>query len=59
MLSSFSGRGWIPSAEIRCPRYCMCFLKKQHFSSFSFSPAVFSLVNISSRCSKCSFSDLL
>ena len=27
----------------------MCFLKKQHFSSLSFSPAAFSLVNISSK----------
>ena len=59
MLLSFSGMGWIPSAEIKCPRYCMCFLKNQHFSSLSFSPSAFSLVNISSKCSKCSFLDLL
>ena len=47
------------SAKIRCPRYCMCLLKKQHFSNLSFSPAALSLMNISSKCSKCSFSELL
>ena len=56
MLSSFSGIGCIPSADIRCPKYCMCHLKKLHFSIFSLSPAALSLPNISSRCSKCSFS---
>ena len=49
----------MPSSEIRCLRYCMCFLKKQVFSSLSLSPAAFNLMNISSRCSRCSFSDLL
>ena len=51
----------MPSAEIKCPRYWMCFLKKQHFSSLSLSPAALSLINISSRskCSRCSCSDRL
>ena len=49
----------MPSAEIKCPRYWMCFLKKQHFSSLSLSPAALSLINISSKCSRCSCSDQL
>ena len=59
MLSNFSSREWIPSADIKCPKYWMCFLKKQLFSNLSLSPAAYRLLNISSMCSKCSFLDLL
>ena len=44
MDSNFSGSGLKPSSDTRCPKYCMCFLKKLHFSRFIFNPNLCSLI---------------
>ena len=56
---NFSGSGSKPCSDTKCPKYWMCFLKKLHFSRFIFNPNLRSLRKISSRCCKCSSSDLL
>ena len=50
ILSSFSGMGAIPSPDIICPKYCICFFKKLHLTSFSFRSA---FLNLSNRTLKC------
>ena len=57
--SNFSGSSSNPFSDTKWPRYWMCFLKKLHFSRFIFKPNFCNLVKISSKCCKCSSSDLL
>ena len=53
MLSNFSGKGLIPSPEIKCPKYCIWLLKKLHFSQLSFRSASLNLWNSCLMCTKC------
>ena len=53
ILSSFSGTGAIPSPDMICPRYCMCFLRKLHLISFNFKSALLNHSKRSLRCFRC------
>ena len=53
IFSSFSGTGAIPSPDMICPRYCMCFLRKLHLISFNYKSALLNLSKKSLRSFKC------
>ena len=52
ILSNFSGTGAIPSPDITCPKYCICFFRKLHLTSLSFRSALLSHSNKILRCFK-------
>ena len=52
MLSHFSGTGVIPSPDMICPKYCICFFRKLHLTSLSFRSALLNLLNKILRCFK-------
>ena len=52
ILSSFSGTGAIPSPDIICHKYCICFFRKLHLTSLSFRSALLNLSNRILRCFK-------